>query len=208
MAFDPVAGYGGAIRHRDDHLGRLRASAEYFGLCLPSHIAELLDQAIEGLETPTRVRLVLRAAGAIELDTSPLDDSASTSVLSLCVDLEPIDSSEITLFHKTTDRARYDERARRHPMVDDVVLINERGEITETTRANVAVRLGEQWCTPPLRCGLLPGIQRARDLADGRLVERVISVDDLLGTQFVATLSSLRGWRAARVIRTCLCTVG
>ena len=208
MAFDPVAGYGGAIRHRDDHLARLRASAEYFGLCLPPHTAELLDQAIEGLETPTRVRLVLRAGGAIELDTSPLDDSAPTSVLSLCVDPEPVGSSETTLFHKTTDRARYDERARRHPMVDDVVLINERGEITETTRANVAVRLGDQWCTPPLRCGLLPGIQRARDLADGRLVERVITVDDLLGAQFVATLSSLRGWRAARVVRTCACTVG
>ncbi len=208
MAFDPVGGYGGAIRHRDDHLGRLRASAEYFGLCVPSDTAELLDQAIEGLETPTRVRLVLRAGGAIELDTSPLDDSAPTSVLSLCVDLEPVGSSETTLFHKTTDRARYDERARRHPIADDVVLVNERGEITETTRANIAVRLGAQWCTPPLRCGLLPGIQRARDLAEGRLVERVMTVDDLLGAQCVATLSSLRGWRAARVVPTCACTVG
>jgi para-aminobenzoate synthetase / 4-amino-4-deoxychorismate lyase len=208
MAFDPATGGGGTIRHRDDHLARLGASAHYFGFCLPSNTMQLLDDAIEGLEKPARVRLVLRAGGALELDTSVLDDSAPISALSLCVDLEPVDSSETTLFHKTTDRARYDERTRRHPMVDDVVLVNERGEITETTRANVAVCLDGQWCTPPLRCGLLPGVQRARDLADGRLVERAITVGELRGAQSVATLSSLRGWRAARVVPACACAAG
>jgi para-aminobenzoate synthetase/4-amino-4-deoxychorismate lyase len=167
----------------------------------------LLDDAIEGLETPSRIRLLLRRGGTIELETSSLTVPAPTSVLSLCVDLEPVDSSEPTLFHKTTDRARYEERTRRHPAVDDVVLVNERGEVTETTRANLAVRLDGRWCTPPLDCGLLPGVQRARDLADGRLVERVITVEDLRQAHYVATLSSLRGWRAARVVRTCACAL-
>ena len=141
----------------------------------------------------------------MEIETSLLPDSDPSQVLSLCIDPEPVHSSDRTLFHKTTDRARYDQRTRRHPTVDDVILVNERGEVTETTRATVAVRLGDQWCTPPLHCGLLPGIQRARDLADGRLAERVITVDDLLGAHSVATLSSLRGWRAARVVPTCEC---
>ena len=207
MAFDPIAGAGGAIRHLDDHVARLGASAKYFGLCLPPDLAGQLDRAVEGLEIPARVRLVLRAGGAIDIETSPLEEPDLSSVLSLCVDAEPVDSSEPTLFHKTTDRARYEERTRRHPTVDDVVLVNERGEITETTRANLAVRLGDHWCTPPLRCGLLPGIQRARDLAEGRLVERVITVDELLAAQSIATLSSLRGWRAARVVLTCACSM-
>jgi para-aminobenzoate synthetase/4-amino-4-deoxychorismate lyase len=206
MAFDPAAGPGGAIRHLGDHLARLDASARYFGFCPPSDgVVALFDDAIAGLRTPARVRLMLRAGGAIDVQTSLLDEPAPTSVLLLCVDLDPVDSSEVTLFHKTTDRARYDERARRHPGADDVVLVNERGEITETTRATVAVRLGAQWYTPPLRCGLLPGIQRARDLADGRLLERVMTVDELLSAPSVATLSSLRGWRAARVVDTCRC---
>ena len=80
-------------------------------------IAELLDEAIEGLGTPTRVRLVLRAGGAIELETSLLDERLRPRCCLLCVDPEPVDSSEVTLFHKTTDRARYDDRARRHPKV-------------------------------------------------------------------------------------------
>jgi para-aminobenzoate synthetase/4-amino-4-deoxychorismate lyase len=205
MAFDPTRGPGHTIRHVGDHLARLDASARYFGLRRPYGAPELLAAAVAGLEAPARVRLVLRSGGAMEVETSPLLEPDPTSVLSLCIDTEPVDSSERTLFHKTTDRARYDARMRRHPRADDVILVNERGEVTETTRATVAVRLGEQWCTPPLRCGLLPGIQRARDLADGRLVERVITMDDLLGAHPVATLSSLRGWRAARVVSPCAC---
>ena len=69
------------------------------------------------------------------------------------------------------------------------------------TRATLAVRLGDQWCTPPLRCGCCPEFSGRGTWLDGRLVERVITVDDLLGAQSVATLSSLRGWRAARVVR-------
>ena len=205
MGFDPTGGPGGAVRHVGDHLARLDASARYFGLWLPPDAAERIDQAVAGCDAPARVRLLLRAGGAMDVETSPLDVPDPASALSLCLDLEPVDSSEITLFHKTTDRARYDERTRRHPMADDVLLVNERGEVTETTRANVAVRLDGHWCTPPLPCGLLPGIQRARDLAEGRLVERVITVDDLLAARDVATLSSLRGWRAARVVPTCAC---
>ncbi|HTX62567.1 MAG TPA: aminotransferase class IV, partial [Acidimicrobiales bacterium] len=108
-------------------------------------------------------------------------------------------SSDVTLFHKTTDRRRYEERAGRHRGADDVVLVNERGEVTETTRANLAVRLEGEWCTPPLDCGLLPGIERARRLADGTLVERAVTVAELRRAQEIATLSSLRGWRSARV---------
>ena len=89
---------------------------------------------------------------------------------------------------------------------------------TETTRANLAVCLRGQWCTPPLDCGLLPGIERARLVASGRLIEKVITVEDLHRAEGAATLSSLRGWRPptsapiapadARAASTCsLCTV-
>ena len=38
------------------------------------------------------------------------------------------------LYHQTTLREPYEYRHRRHPDVDEVVMINERGELTETTR--------------------------------------------------------------------------
>jgi para-aminobenzoate synthetase/4-amino-4-deoxychorismate lyase len=61
------------------------------------------------------------------------------------IDYEPVDSHDGTLSQKTSDRSRYDARAARHPDADDVVLVNESGEITKTVRANVAVHCARQW---------------------------------------------------------------
>jgi para-aminobenzoate synthetase / 4-amino-4-deoxychorismate lyase len=198
---------GGMVRNLGAHLGRLTASARYFGRVVPPGVEEMVAGSVKGLRSMARVRLLLRASDAIEIQTSTLDDRP-TWPQQLCVDPEPVSSSDVMLFHKTTDRQRYDDRARRHPTADDVVLVNERGEVTETTRANLAVRLNGQWCTPPLWCGLLPGVERARRLADGRLVEHVVTVEDLLGAPAAATLSSLRGWRAAQVRTCCPCERG
>lgn len=203
MGYVPGEGRNG-VRNLDDHLARLASSARYFGLVVPDGIGDLVAAAVEGLEDPARVRLVLRAGGAVEIETAPLQ-ATCRRVLRLCVDREPVACSDVRLYHKTTDRRLYEERALRHPHADDVVLVNERGEVTETTRANLAVYLDDRWCTPPVHCGLLPGVARARCLAEGRLVERVVSVDDLLRASRVATLSSLRGWREGSVQARCPC---
>ena len=209
MAFDPTAGPGGAIRHLADHLARLaRLGSRISDSAVPYDARRAARRAPS---TDWRHRpacaCVLRAGGAIETRDIPAHASGSdVGAVAVCRREPGRLVGDERCFTRRRTALAMTNGARRHPTVDDVVLVNERGEITETTRANVAVRLGDQWCTPPLRCGLLPGIQRARDLADGRLVERVITVDDLLGADSVATLSSLRGWRAARVVRTCACT--
>ena len=204
MAYEPNA-RGGDVRNLADHLARLRASASYFGRSLPTDAGARVEKAVEGMDQPARVRLVLRAADRLEVETSPLDHPRTLSPLRLCIDPEPVRSTDVLLFHKTTDRRRYDERTARHPGADDVILVNERGEVTETTRANVAAYVDGVWCTPPLDSGLLPGVGRARALAEGRLAERVITVEELQAAPAVATLSSLRGWRTALVLAACCC---
>lgn len=192
------------VRNLDRHLARLASSTRYFGLTVPLGIEKLVADAVAGLAGPHRVRLVLRSEGDVEIEAAPLDPNPDDP-LWLCVDPDPVRSTDLWVFHKTTDRCRYDERMRRHPGADDVILVNERGELTETTRANLAVRIDGQWCTPPLDCGLLPGVERDRSLAEGRLVERVVTAHDLGRVDGIATLSSLRGWRAARIHPRCTC---
>jgi len=77
------------------------------------------------------------------------------------------------------------------------VLVNERGEVTESCTANVAVRLDGQWWTPPLGSGCLPGIERARLVADGVLHQRVLRPADLHRAEDLALVNSLRGRRPA-----------
>jgi para-aminobenzoate synthetase/4-amino-4-deoxychorismate lyase len=118
----------------------------------------------------------------------------------LALDPEPVQSASVWLYHKTTRRQAYDERAARHPDADDVILQNERGELTETTIANLAACLDGRWWTPPVEVGCLPGIERARLLDEGRLTERVLFPNDLRVADGLAVMSSLRGWRPADLI--------
>jgi para-aminobenzoate synthetase/4-amino-4-deoxychorismate lyase len=105
------------------------------------------------------------------------------------------------LYHKTTQRTVYKERAARHPRADQVVLTNECGEVTETTVANLAVRLDGQWWTPPIECGCLPGVARAELIESGRLAERRITLEELDRADGLSVVSALRGWRPAILMR-------
>ncbi len=77
------------------------------------------------------------------------------------------------------------------PGSDDVLLFNELGQLTETTPANVAVQLDGKMCTPPVRCGLLPGTQRARLLERGLPRERIIRIEELRGNPGIYLLNSV-----------------
>jgi para-aminobenzoate synthetase/4-amino-4-deoxychorismate lyase len=118
----------------------------------------------------------------------------------VALDDEPVDAADAWLFHKTTRREPYERRRARRPDVDDVLLVNDRGEVTESTIANVAVRLGGSWATPPVEAGLLPGTYRDVLVREGALLERRITVEELRSAPELALVSSVRGWRPAVLV--------
>ncbi|MGY1634073.1 aminodeoxychorismate synthase component I [Geodermatophilus sp. SYSU D01186] len=194
MRHDPRHG----LRNLDGHLQRLAASAGHLGFRFDgSQARRLLGTRLAG-QPPARVRLRLRRDGTLAVDVEALPALPAGPVL-LAVDDEPVDPGAGWLRHKTSLRGPYDRRRGRRPDVDDVIMVNTRGELTEVTRATLAVRIDGQWWTPPVESGCLPGVERARLIAAGRLRERVLSVADLDRAEGVAVLSSLRGWRAARL---------
>ncbi|MBI4757401.1 MAG: aminotransferase class IV, partial [Betaproteobacteria bacterium] len=112
----------------------------------------------------------------------------------------PIDGDSDFVRFKTTRRGHYEALACKDDDVFDTLLWNERGELTEFTRGNVAVRLDGRWLTPPLSCGLLDGVGRARALRAGRLAEAVIRCEDLRRAQGLAFINSLRGWLEVELV--------
>ena len=105
----------------------------------------------------------------------------------------PVDDTDRFLYHKTTNRGVYEAARAACPGFDDVLLFNGKGEITESTIANVAVEIQGRLCTPPVSCGLLAGTLRAQLLQQGELVERPITVEELLRSRDVILLNSVRG---------------
>jgi para-aminobenzoate synthetase/4-amino-4-deoxychorismate lyase len=196
MRYDPERG----LWNRDRHLQRLAESAEHLGFRFdPAAAREALRSRLDGCRA-ARVRLRLARTGALAVDVEPLPPLLPGRVL-LAVDDEPVDPRDWRLYHKTTVREPYDRRRERRPDVDDVIMVNTRGELTEATRATLALRLGGRWWTPPEGSGCLPGVERARLLDLGLLRERLLRPADLSRAQGLAVISSLRGWRTAELSR-------
>ena len=190
---------GVGLRNLDRHLDRLVDSAAYFGFPVDRRaVAARLAAEVDGAPA-TRVRLVLHRTGAVDVTRAPLPAPADRPVR-LAMALEPVDAEQVWLAHKTTRRAVYDARAARSPAADDVVLVNRHGRVTETTIANLAVRLDGRWWTPPVSAGCLPGVERGRLLEAGTLAERDLSLADLRTAAAVAVVSSVRGWRPAVLV--------
>ncbi|MGY1755220.1 aminodeoxychorismate synthase component I [Blastococcus sp. SYSU D01042] len=187
---------GGTLRNADRHLARLAASAAWAGFPFDPDAARRRLAEVAADPAPARVRLVLRRDGELSVEVGALPPAAPGPVR-LAVDAHPVDADDVWLRHKTTRRGRYNERAARHPEADDVVLTSSRGEVTETTIANLAVRLEGCWWTPPVTSGCLPGVQRGRLVEEGRLRERPLTPADLAAAEELAVVSSLRGWRPA-----------
>jgi para-aminobenzoate synthetase/4-amino-4-deoxychorismate lyase len=181
----------------DGHLRRLAESAAYFGFRFERR--EVL-RALHGAGTDgtRRIRLLLDRSGEVSVESAPLHRSPSPVRVGIAP--EPVDSRDPLLFHKTTRRAVYDERRASHPGCDDVLLLNEGGDLTESTIANLVVRIGGALWTPPLECGLLPGVFRAHLLQRGEVRERVLRPADLELADGVYLVNSVRRWRRAVLI--------
>ena len=154
----------------DRHLDRLMSSAAYFSFCVDldlvrRYLEKSADEHADG--GPAKVRLIVSRTGEPTVEWAALPPAADAPVR-VALDNEPIDANDVFRFHKTTRRAPYERRIARHPDVDDVILVNTRGEISESTIANVVVRLDGRWWTPPIDSGSLPGsIARCSSTREG-----------------------------------------
>jgi para-aminobenzoate synthetase/4-amino-4-deoxychorismate lyase len=191
----------GVPRDAPAHLARMRNAASHFGYPWnEALVAAHLHRLTEAHSTGTwRVRLLLDAQGQPRAEAFAMEAPASRVQLQLASRAFDEADSEFSRF-KTTRRSHYEAFAPTAPGVFDTLLWNRHGEVTECTRGNIALLLDDRWVTPPLRCGLLDGIGRARRLHDGQLAEAVVRVDDLPRVQAFAFVNSLRGWLDADLL--------
>ena len=168
-----------------EHLERLRSSADYFGFSFPE---EEIRSTLEGVVAPGafKVRLTLQKDGRIETQVSPVEAALEQRVKLAGT---PIDSSDRFLFHKTTLR----------DFPSDVVFWNERCEVTESGIANIVVPIDGQLYTPAVGSGLLAGTFRNYLLAEGKIKERVITIEELPEEFFL--INSVRRWIKTRMTR-------
>ncbi len=189
---------GRGVLRRDRHLARLMRSAARLGIT-PQNV----DAALDGLtdDGPLRVRLTVDAGGQPELTTTPFHPLPSGTVWTVGVADEILNSDDPWLRVKTTRREIYDAARAHLPQgLDELIFLNERGEICEGTITNLFVDMRRGLLTPPVSCGLLPGILREEMLSNGDAVESLLTLNSLETAKRVYVGNSLRGLIPARLV--------
>jgi para-aminobenzoate synthetase/4-amino-4-deoxychorismate lyase len=175
----------------DRHLQRLADSARYFTYPVDIEAArtQLFEFAAQLGDRPRKVRLEASAGGNIVLKD---EDVKPSTPVRIALAREPVDSSDVFLRHKTSRREVYERALAQHPEAQDVLLWNERRELTESCNANVVLELDGRRVTPALTSGLLPGTYRGHLLEKGEIEERAVPLESLERASGLFLINSVR----------------
>jgi para-aminobenzoate synthetase / 4-amino-4-deoxychorismate lyase len=157
----------------------------------------LAEAAARNASGAHAVRLLLARTGAVRIEAAPMPVTPPHPTVALAA--APVSSDDEFLRHKTTNRAVYEAHAPKSAGAFDTLLFNERGEITEFTRGNIALELDGERVTPPESSGLLPGTLRAELLAQGALAERIVMREDAARATALWFVNGLRGMVPVRL---------
>ncbi|RNJ64343.1 MAG: aminodeoxychorismate synthase component I [Porphyrobacter sp. IPPAS B-1204] len=201
MRFEPDSG----IALLELHLARMKASAAALGFAFDRHALRNQIQALcFELDAPARVRLMVSRSGASALETGPLPAPLGEPVKVAALP-HPLDPSDWRLTHKTSDRGFYEEAlaAARSLGADEALLVRDGesggGLVTEGSWTSVfAERPDGVMLTPPATLGLLPGVLREHLIAEGKVREAELSLDDLAHGFWIG--NALRGLMRAVLV--------
>ena len=185
------------------HLNRLKDSAEFYNFKF-SHekINDKLHDYLKNLEPESEkiIRLFLAKDGETRLTTSAYKEHNKDKYQLISLAMQPVDSDDLSLYHKTTIRGIYEDATGENPDCDDVLLWNEDGHITESTISNIIFKKDSEYFTPPISCGLLGGTYRTHLINQGHLVERIIPKTEINLYSEIYLINSVRGKYPVKLI--------
>ncbi|WP_109485965.1 aminodeoxychorismate synthase component I [Occallatibacter savannae] len=198
--------WNGGFPFLDLHLDRIADSARYFDfVCDLDAIRTTLlieASAFPGAQ-PRKVRLLLHANGEFNIENGVLPDvAANEAPPRICIAAHRTDPADHFLFHKTTRRDLYN---RAHAAAcsagfADALFLNIREEITEGAVHNIVIEKAGRWYTPPLDCGVLPGVYRRHLLATRTSIEeKILTLDDVKAADSVYICNAVRGLRRVTI---------
>jgi branched-subunit amino acid aminotransferase/4-amino-4-deoxychorismate lyase len=186
------------------HLARLAGSAAVLGFaCEIAAVERRLASFAESLTGPRRVRLLLSRDGAVEVSHAAL--ATLRLPLRVAWAQATVDSADPLLRHKTTRRALLESElsaARAACEADEVLFVNERGEVTEGSWTSLFLPRGAGLVTPALASGLLAGTLRRALLEDpaARTAEAVLRPVDVAAAPELLLGNAVRGLLPARLV--------
>ena len=184
------------------HFNRLKNSASYFDFKFcDARGKEMIDETIRNISNNLCViKLFVNAKGGIRIETSKVPALLKNQKYTVSLAKNPVHSENIFLHHKTTQREVYEDVEGENLHSNDVILWNEEGNLTESTIANIILKIEGNWVTPSSNCGLLRGVYRESMLENGLIEERKIHKSEIADLSEITLINSVRGEFKAELI--------
>jgi para-aminobenzoate synthetase/4-amino-4-deoxychorismate lyase len=178
------------------HRRRLARSAAALGFAVDMDVVDRELAAVAAVhgQGRWRLRLTVDHAGQPAITVAALDANPA-GAQPLLLSAQRIAAADYLLRHKTTARAVYDAELQRAMAAGafDALFLNEHDEVCEGARSNVFARIDGRLLTPPLACGLLPGVLREELLSSGAAQEARLTLTDLRRAEALYCGNALRG---------------
>lgn len=104
------------------------------------------------------------------------------------ISLQLVDTEMESFRYKLEDRTGFNIAFAKRGECDDVLLVRN-GLLTDTSYSNIALFDGKQWFTP--KSPLLFGVNRAQLIDQGKLIEKNISVNELVNFQRIRLFNAM-----------------
>jgi para-aminobenzoate synthetase/4-amino-4-deoxychorismate lyase len=188
------------------HLKRLKNSLKYFEFCYNEGvIKDKLQKHLKKLNNSKKykLRLLHKRDGSFKISSRPLSGAKQES-LKVAICPKKVNSGNIFLYHKTTNRELYDKEYKKalKQGLAEVFFFNEKDQLTEGAISNIIIKKDNCYYTPPLNCGLLNGVYREYlfNKKDFPLKEKILYIKDLKTADNIFVCNSLRGLREVKII--------
>ena len=157
MRWEPLSG----VLRFDLHMARLENSARELGFsCNMEAVRQKVSESGTG-EQALKVRLTLAPDGVTTVSTMPFEPLSCQTIWRIAIARTHLDHNDTLLRHKTTRRQAYIAAREEYSTaeIDEVILLNDRGEVCEGTITSIFLDVGGTTSTTPaLTCGLLDGV--------------------------------------------------
>ncbi len=187
----------------DYHRQRLASACAEYGTLFDegkfkSAIAVAVRNAqAQGLKGSLKLRVLVDPDSKLSAEAETL--SATPGIMRCAISKNALSMESLPFRrHKTTERGCYAGAA--EAGLDQLIFINEAGEITEASSMNVVVKKDGRLISPATSCGLLYGTFRRQLLESGQIEEGILYEKDLRSAEAIYLVNSVRRWVRAVLV--------
>jgi len=194
--FESVLFENGKLFLWNYHLARLKVTADYFLFNFSEDkITDEINKIIYKLDnfSKYKIRANLNKLGDIKIEVEKVEGGFNN--LKVIISKKIVNTQNKCQYFKTTNRKIYNSELMKYKRkgFDEVIFLNEKGEVAEGSFTNIFIKKNDIFLTPPIKSGILSGVYRKYFLQkEINAKEMKLSIQDLINSDEIILMNSVR----------------